>query len=205
MRARVRDRDAFVQVQFPRPAVVVQPVGDVAVLLNLDQRQAGSDGVHRSRRREERIARVAPATSGAATRFRRSATTSRSRSRMIGSLKPSAMVGVRVGAQHVPHLGLPRAAFPGARLRVVRVHLHREPVGSEDELHQQREFVPAPVGSEEIRLRARASGRESTRPSPVRFWSKVNHTSPIFAPVERNQGSISRRAPDLIAIGRFQP
>ena len=46
-----RRSDAFGEVKLPWPAEIVEAVGDVAILLNLEQRQATSDGMQRARRR----------------------------------------------------------------------------------------------------------------------------------------------------------
>jgi fructokinase len=48
----------IVEVKLTRPAVIVEPVGDVGVLLELDQRQTAPDRVDRARRNEEEIPRT---------------------------------------------------------------------------------------------------------------------------------------------------
>src|ERR1700676_2250039 len=40
--------DGFVQMQFPGPAIVVEAVGDVGVLLDFAQRESSSNGVDRA-------------------------------------------------------------------------------------------------------------------------------------------------------------
>ena len=56
MPASVRHLHAFIQMQFARPAVVIEAVGHVGVLLDLAEHDAGADGVHRMRRSEVRLA-----------------------------------------------------------------------------------------------------------------------------------------------------
>ena len=51
-----RDRDRLVEMQLARPAVVVKAVGDVGILLDLDQAQPGADRVNGACRNVEEIA-----------------------------------------------------------------------------------------------------------------------------------------------------
>ncbi len=55
----------------------------------------------------------------------------------MGSRNPRAIVGARFGVQDVPHLGLAARAI----LAIVGMHLHREPLGGEEQLHQQRQIA----------------------------------------------------------------
>jgi hypothetical protein len=63
----------------------------------------------------------------------------------------------RIGRQDVPHLRLAaRAVFA-----IVGVHLHGEPLGSEDQLHQQRQFAIGQIPGFADTL---ARNRETTAP-----------------------------------------
>src|SRR3546814_17591806 len=57
-RLRVGDRDAVVQMQFARAAIIVETIGRLAVLLHLDQRQPRADRMDRARGNIEEIARL---------------------------------------------------------------------------------------------------------------------------------------------------
>src|SRR3546814_19721330 len=59
VRLRVGDRDAVVQMQFARAAIIVETIGRLAVLLHLDQRQPRADRMDRARGNIEEIARLA--------------------------------------------------------------------------------------------------------------------------------------------------
>src|SRR5690348_17976880 len=48
--------DGVVEVQLARTPVIVQPISDVGVLLELQQRDAGADGMDRPGGNEEKIA-----------------------------------------------------------------------------------------------------------------------------------------------------
>ena len=56
MRFAPRHRDTCIQMQFARTAIVIEPVGNVAVLLNLDQTDPGTDRMDRAGRNIEEIA-----------------------------------------------------------------------------------------------------------------------------------------------------
>jgi len=55
----IGNRDGAVFVQFALPAVIEQPEGRVAALLNLGQHDAGADGVDRAGRNEDDVALAA--------------------------------------------------------------------------------------------------------------------------------------------------
>src|SRR3546814_5887448 len=58
VRLRVGDRDAVVQMQFARAAIIIETIGRLAVLLHLDQRQPRADRMDRARGNVEEIARL---------------------------------------------------------------------------------------------------------------------------------------------------
>src|SRR3546814_10607928 len=53
-----RSRQTGIEVQFARAAVIVETIGAIDILLDLDDHQSGTDGVDRSRRIVHEIARL---------------------------------------------------------------------------------------------------------------------------------------------------
>ena len=58
VRTRVGDGQSLFEMQFPPASVVIQAIGDVGVLLDFAQSDAGADRVNRARFGEERVARL---------------------------------------------------------------------------------------------------------------------------------------------------
>lgn len=146
---------ALFQVKFPglsvlEPAVVVEPVGDVAALLGLQDEGVSADGVDGARLDLEEISlldgenadQIAPAL------LRRHA----------AQLFPVLGVvadddgGVRVAVQDVPALRFAGGAvLVGSGVLLIRVNLDAQVIPGVDDLYQQGELAGA-VGAEELGL-----------------------------------------------------
>jgi len=58
MAAEIRHLQGLIEMQLTRAAVIVEPVGDIAILLDLAERETGANSVHRACGHKERIARL---------------------------------------------------------------------------------------------------------------------------------------------------
>ena len=131
-----QDGQRLLNVQFAGAAVIPQPVSDVRVLLDFAQHNPSADGVHGMRRSEvglsglhrEPIHKLLDFSAGAGLR-----------QSFAADWLPESQRDprTRFGLEDVPHFGFAaRHTFA-----VIRMHLDREPFGSEQQLHQQREFA----------------------------------------------------------------
>ena len=121
-------------MQFARAAVVVEAIGHVAVLLDLDQADAGADGVDRPRRDVEEIARFDPVPFEQVLdpAIERSGTQFLLAHRFA---QADAKPRVAVSRDDQPAFFLARPAQPGGfRLVVVGMELDREFVAGENVL-----------------------------------------------------------------------
>ena len=126
MRTKPAHAHSLVQMQFPRTAVIEQPVRHIGPLLDFAQRQSRADGVHRPRGNEERVARtrLMPLQQVFDFARERGFTQPLFRDRFA---KPSGDLRARLGRQDVPHLGL---AFG--------MHLYGQRFRREQELDEKR-------------------------------------------------------------------
>ena len=132
----------LVQMQLARPAIVVQPVGDGVVLLDLAYHQAGAQRVNRSGGDEVDLARFGWEPAQQVFNFPRKRGLARAL-RCDGLAEAGRQSGPGRGAQHVPHLGLAAASLVRLSVGVAGMHLHREPLGGEDEFHQDGQRLGA--------------------------------------------------------------
>ena len=136
----------------PHSAIVVDPVGDVGILLHLRNDDALADGVQGSCRDEEHIAlfhrhrieyfgqRVFPDALG---KF------------LFGNFMGKAVVqeGTRLGVQHIPHLGLAVLALVLQRVGVGGMHLNGQIVFCVNELGENGKLLEFPaVGTGGLRV-----------------------------------------------------
>jgi tRNA-specific 2-thiouridylase len=126
-------RDPRIEVQFARTAVIIQPVGDIAVLLDFDQANAGADGVDRAGGNVEEIARsrrmpFEQVLDGAIER----GGAHRLRTQWFDEADPQPRAGFC--ARHQPAFLL---AAPAKGLRVGRMDLDRKSLAGKDVFDQQ--------------------------------------------------------------------
>ena len=162
-----RNLHGLVQMQFARAAVVVEPIGDVGVLLDFTQREPAADGVNCAGGDEKSVARlhfhpVQQLLDFAAQRCRSQTLAADWFPKSDGELR------ARIGAQDVPHFGFPARILVRGGEIVVGMHLHRQALGSEDKLHQQREIGLKPHFADLFDRTSDTTAKDPSRPRPSR-------------------------------------
>jgi len=126
-------------MQFPAAAVVVQAIGDVGALLDLTDRQSGTDGMDGAGWDEEGVSWSGGVpfqqmfdltVEGGCAGF------------LFGDGFPESSGNFRAGfrRQHVPHLGLARGIVVEPSVLVIGMNLYGEIFAGEEEFHQQGHF-----------------------------------------------------------------
>ena len=149
-RSPLQNIQGFVQMQRPGEAVragavvIVEPVGEVGVLLDFAQDEPGSDGVHRPGRHEKSFARsrvhpVQHPLNGAADHSFPQGFYIRLPAAGQVFPKSYGQARTRIRLQNVPHFRLARAPLPFPGILVGRMDLHAQLVGGKNEFHQHRE------------------------------------------------------------------
>src|SRR3546814_11455915 len=115
-------------MQFARTAVIIEGIGAIDVLLHLDERQAGADGMDGPRWIVEEIA----GASGSPVKHRLDASVQRSSPQRVGIArlpKTDAEFGTRIGPKDQPDLipSARKARLP--RRLTARAHPARTPLG----------------------------------------------------------------------------
>src|SRR5687768_5954655 len=112
-------------MQLARPAVIVQAVGDVRVLLKLDQRQPWSDRVDRAWRNEEELPRYDwPPVEQFLDRTVEGGSAHLFFTNFAREAEPERRAGLRI--DNIPAFGLPARQSPLARLRIIGMNLDRQ-------------------------------------------------------------------------------
>ena len=132
------DGHALVQMKLAPTAVVVQTVRYVGLLLHFAKRNTGPDGVHGSRRNEERVA--GPGFHPV-QQLHDLAADGRSAQALPGDFlaKSHGNPGSRCSAQDMPHLRLAAGVLMNPGELVAGMNLHGEIFLGEDEFHQKRQ------------------------------------------------------------------
>src|SRR3954467_10180892 len=123
------------------PPVIVEARGDVARLLDLDQRQPRADGMDRPRRHRKEIAlpRLDPVEPVLDRAVRRG----RSQVRLAHSvLEAESELRPRLGGDHIPAFALAVGEAAGAGVGVVGVDLDRQFVAGEQIFDEERQSAP---------------------------------------------------------------
>ena len=164
--AGVRHRHRLVEMELARAAVIVEPVGEVDILLDLDQRDAAADGVDRAGGRIEEVAlRRRPPIEQAFDAAVERGLAERRPGNFAGQAEPDH--GVRLGVDHVPGFVLAAGIASGAGGRVVRVDLDRQPLGGEQIFDEQRGIVRRLEPDLADRLVARRAGKARRQVPPA--------------------------------------
>ena len=124
-------------MQFARTAVVIEPVGDVAVLLHLDQADPGADRVDRVRGDVEEVPRadIMPFQQFLDAAVQRGGAHRGGIDRLA---ETDGQARARFGGDHQPAFLLALPPLPGGQgLRIRRVDLHGQRLAGEDVLDQQ--------------------------------------------------------------------
>jgi hypothetical protein len=138
--AAARDGDTIVEVQLTGTAVVVEPIGDIRILLQLEQGQAAADGMDGSRRHQEEIAAgcrtpidqlLDLSIEGGEPQF------------LPGYLTPKAEPDDRAGfgIEHVPTFRLAARHSAGTSLLIVRMDLNRQWFTGKQVFRKQRQII----------------------------------------------------------------
>src|SRR6185369_684268 len=138
------DGDAFIQMQLARAAIIVKAIGEIDILLDLDQRQAGANRMNRAGRRIEDIAGF--------HRLPEQLVLNRSVERRLAKLltrhhlaHAKADNRVRFGGEDHPSLILSAPIAGRMRGSIVGMNLHRELLAGEEIFDQQFRIVAARI------------------------------------------------------------
>ena len=124
-------RKPQIEMQFARAAVVVEPIGDIGMLLHFAQSQACANGVNRSGGNEECVAGfdVDPAQQVFNLTAQRRLAQPVPRN---GLPKSESEPRARIGPQNIPHLGFPERPFVFSGELVARALGHLLPERKEE-------------------------------------------------------------------------
>ena len=107
MAAQIRHLQRLIEMEFARAPVIVEPVRDIAILLDLAERQTRANGVYRAGRHKEAVARLRSIPMQQPFDLARK----RRRAHSLAGerlLETERQTRARLSPQHVPHFGLAR-------------------------------------------------------------------------------------------------
>ena len=173
----VTHRQAIIQMQFARSSIVVEPVGDVFILLHLDQGDAAADGVDRA----GGYVVEASASDRLPVDHLFDRSVERGGPKGVGAdfaRQADAEARIPFRLQHMPAFGFAASKPPSLRLSVIGMDLDRQPLAGEKIFDQQRLRHVVGRGEPDFAdalVRRRAIARRNVVSPPRLFDDMMRH------------------------------